>query len=59
MTTYKWSGMKKISFAEAKKRHAKGLEVFRLYDDDTEGSVNSEKEMVAHNERGGKFGYEK
>ena len=56
---YTWTGMKKISFTEAKKRFAKGLEVFRLYEDDTEGGVNNEHEIISHHSNGGKFGYEK
>lgn len=55
---YTWEGMTKISYEEAIEMHEEGREVYKLYDDDTEGLAENLAEIHAHNEYGGEFGIE-
>ena len=60
---YKWLGMRIIPWDEVQELHEKGklAGYYRLYDDDSEGQIESDyswDDIVKHHEYGGEFGYE-
>ena len=63
--SYIWKGMKKLAWDEVKQLHKSGKLVgcFRLYNDDTEGMIESDYDFIddilSHHEKGGEFGMEK
>lgn len=52
---YKWGGMRPLTREEARSAFLSGRCVYRLYEDDTEGMVDSFEEFDTH---GGMFGVE-
>lgn len=56
---YTWEGMKKITKDEAVKMFNEGREVYRLYEDGTEGLVEDIKDILDDNFGDYDFGYEK
>jgi hypothetical protein len=55
---YSWEGMQKITKAEALERFNNDQEVYRLYDDGTEGLVESLGDIEDENFNDYEFGYE-
>ncbi|WP_193635294.1 hypothetical protein [Bacillus paranthracis] len=55
---YTYNGMTKITYKEAVSRFNNKEEVFRLYDDNTEGLCESLEDIEEHHEQGGEFGHE-
>lgn len=55
---YTWQGMTPVTEKDAVKFFNQGVEVFRLYSDNTEGLVESLEEIEQHERIGGMFGIE-
>lgn len=56
--SYSWQGMKKITRQEAVERFNVGLEVYRLYDDNTEGLCEELSDIMDPAFDDFDFGYE-
>lgn len=57
---YTWNGMLPLQEEAAHRLFEnEGIEIFRIYEDNTEGAVTSADEIHEHAERGGIFGVEK
>ena len=57
---YSWDGMFPLKQEAAERLFTQdGIEVFRIYEDGTEGAVTSLTDLQEHAEKGGLFGVEK
>ena len=56
---YSWDGMLPLQQEAAERLFHEDLEIFRIYEDETEGAITDLSEVREHAEKGGLFGVEK
>lgn len=56
--SYSYEGMKKVTYEEAISRFNENLNIYLLFDDNTESLVESIDEILDHEKNSGEFGYE-